>query len=80
MRTIAVCGLLSDIQRHTIGKHVGCILGTWEKDRETGQNVSIWGIWVGTLRKLFTLFYNLLVSLNGCQNEKVKNVRPFGYA
>lgn len=38
--------------------------GGEEKDRETGQNVNIWGIWVGrTLRKLFTLFCNLDVKM-----------------
>ena len=58
---------------------MGCILGAWEKDREMGP-MSAFGESGGTLRKLFSLFCNILVNLNGCQNEKVKNVRPFGYA
>ena len=77
MRGTAVCGVLSDLQRDTPQANTWVVFwGRGRRIEETGQNVNIWGIWVGTLRKLFTLFCNLFVSLNGCQNEKVKNVRP----
>ena len=38
--------------------------GCGRRMKQMWQNVNLWGIWVGTVRKLFTLFCNLFVSQN----------------